>query len=152
MMEYTINGKAYFQRALVLGQWRQLMDLLKGLSIPEDIDAVGMAYLFGDKLPLALAIVLNPEGVSLKEKDIPAIADDLEYSVYPEMAFQVIGDFFDCNPMRSILTRLNELMESIGRKMATTPSFNSPSSSPEGTSPEEMRSSGDTPLMSASPG
>lgn len=151
-MEYTIGGKTYFQTPLVLGQWRQLMAILKGVSIPENVDAIGLAHLIGDKLPEALAVVLNPEGVPIKEKDIAALAGDLEFSASPDLAFEVIRDFFDCNPMLSILKRLNETVESIGLKTLTIPSSPSPSPSPEGTSSSETPSSGDTPSTNAPPG
>jgi hypothetical protein len=77
MYKYQIGDKTYVQKKLVLGQWRQLLDLLKGLSVPQDLDAREIVSVFGDKLPYAPAIVLVEEGKSLREKDIvaPCIAN-----------------------------------------------------------------------------
>ena len=63
---YEIGGKTYTQKPLVLGQVRQLLDLLANVSIPADATAVGLINAIGDKLSLAIAIVLAEPGKSLR--------------------------------------------------------------------------------------
>lgn len=150
---YEIAGKQYGQKPLVLGQWRQFLDVIKGLSIPGNVDPWGLAKLLGDNLPLALAVVLNPEGVPLKDKDLPALADELEFAIGPETIISVIEDFFACNPLPSILERLSQAAGILSGMMKTETSLN-PSLSPSQpeTSPGETPSSGDTPSETSSPG
>lgn len=152
---YEIGGKAYIQRPLVLGQMRQLMTLMDGVIIIPETGATGLAAALGDKLSQALAIVLVEEGatLSLKDRNIEAIADDLEYTVTLETTMQVVEDFFICNPIASSLERLTGMMIAARRKMVKQTGLKkSASSSAEEISPKEMPSSGDTPQKSASPG
>lgn len=153
MPEYSIDGKTYAQKPLVLGQWRQLRDILKGLTIPGNVNAMDMIDVLGDNLPLALAVVLNPGGVPLKDKDLTALADELEFSIGADTVIQVIEDFFACNPLPLILTKLSEAAGILGGmmmpRMSSTPSS---SPSPEETSLEGTTSFGDSPLPSANPG
>ncbi len=152
MPEYSINEKTYYQNKLVLGQWRQLLDILKGLTIPGNVDVLGMVDILGDRLPLALAVVLNPEGVALKDKDLPALADELEYTISADAVIKVIEDFFECNPLPSILAKLSQAAGILDGMMTKTQSTPSSSSSPPETSPGEIASSGDTPSTTANPG
>lgn len=148
---YEIAGKQYYQKPMVLGQWRQFLDVIKGLSIPGNVDPWGLANLLGDNLPLALAVVLNPEGVALKDKDLPALADELEFSIEPDTVVQVIEDFFACNPLPSILERLSQAAGILSGMMKTSSNPSSSPSPPE-TSPGGTPSSGDIPSESADPG
>lgn len=149
---YEIGDKIYVQKPMVLGQWRQLLGLIKGLTIPGNIDPLGLANILGDNLPLALAVVLTPNGQFLKDKDLPALADELEFSIDPEMVIKVIDDFFSCNPLPLILERLSQAAGDIGVKMKMTPSNPSLSPSLTETSPVGTPSSGDSPSVNASPG
>ena len=141
---YEIGGKIYIQRPLVLGQVQQLLVMVEGTQIPADANMFGIVTAVGDKLFLALAIVLTEEGKSPRDKDFPALADEIEFSILPEQTITVIEDFFDCNPLFSILERVagmtkkfNDLM-SIGLR-------NSAFSSAMETSPGETGSSGEQP-------
>jgi hypothetical protein len=136
---YTIGGKAYVQKPLVLGQFRQLLDLLKGTSIPANAGVVGVIVALGDKVPVALAIVLVEDGKSsdeeekyLKERDIEALAAGVEFAITPGMVLEVIDDFLACNPLSSHLEKVAGMMGWIARMMPamTTGSPNSASSSP----------------------
>jgi len=152
MAEYTIGDKKYTQKPLVLGQWRQLLEQLKGVSISADIDAHELVNILDDRLALALAIILIPDGISLKEKDIPAIADELEFSVDAETIFKIIDDFFDCNPLPLILEKISQaagFLSGILQTMLLTAL--SSASQPE-TSLGETQSSGDILQTNASPG
>ncbi|OPY15247.1 MAG: hypothetical protein A4E66_00166 [Syntrophus sp. PtaB.Bin001] len=149
---YVIGGKEYTQKALVLGQWRQLLDVLKGISIPADIDAHGLVNILDDRLALGLAIIINPAGIPLKEKDIPAIADELEFSADAETIFKIIDDFFACNPLPLILEKISQgagFLSGILQTMLLTAL--SSASQPE-TLPAETQSSGDILQTNASPG
>lgn len=152
-MEYTykIGDKTYLQKALVLGQWRQLLDLMQGLSIPQNLDVAGMISVFGNKLSYALAIVLTEEGTSARDKDMVALASEIEFVIGPELVLQVVEDFFDCNPIPSLLKRMSGIMGKISGKVGATGSKMSASSSPTETSPNGTPSSGDIPLQNANP-
>lgn len=149
--KYQIDNKTYIQKKLVLGQWRQLLDLLKGLSIPQDLGAREIVPVFGDKLSHALAIVLTEEGKHVRNKDMIALASELEFAIEPEMVLQVVEDFFACNPIPSLLRGLSGIMGKISGKMETIGSQTSASSSQVETSPGVMPSSGDTPFPNANP-
>jgi hypothetical protein len=142
--EYAIGDKAWQQRPLVLGQVKQLLDVLKGLEIPEGVGPTEIIGILGDRLPLALAIVLTEKGKSPRGKDLSAAAGELEFSITPEQILEVIADFFSCNPLSSVLERLAGLMDDLGRTMATTKigSPKSASSSAPETSPGATESSG----------
>ena len=141
--KYEIGGVIYTQRPLVLGQIRQLMNLMKGIIIPHDIDTMGLVSLRGDKLPQAVAIVITPEGMSLKDKDVKALTDEIEFEISPEMSMQVVEDFFTGNPIVSLLEKLNIAVGKIGEKMKETGLKSSSAPLPEETSPKETASSGD---------
>lgn len=138
---YKIDEKTYLQRQLVLGQVRQLLDLLQGMQIPGNLDALGLVGLLGDRLPLLLAVVLTEQGKSPKNKDLPALADELEFSITPEQTLSVIEDFFECNPLSSIFQRLTGMVEKLTAQI-TTGSPNSASSSAPETSPDATGLSG----------
>lgn len=146
--KYDIGGCVYIQRPLVLGQTRQLMNAIKGLVIPSDVDTLGLISALGDKLPLALSIVLTPEGVALKDKDIYTLAAEVEYEISPEQTLQVIEDFFACNPIASLLESIGSMTEKISKAMTKTKETGltaSSASSPEETSVYETVSSGTIP-------
>ncbi|MDN3515369.1 MAG: hypothetical protein NG747_13355 [Candidatus Brocadia sp.] len=145
--KYLIGGKTYVQKALVLGQWRQLLDVMKGITVSQGIDTAGIISALNDKLPSALAIVLTEEGKSLRGKDIVALADEIEYEISPEIIFQVAEDFLDCNPLASLMERLAGIMTGM-----MTGSKQPQSSSPAATSPNVTTSSGAIHQESASPG
>lgn len=156
---YEIGGKKYTQRALVLGQTRQLKNVIEGIVIPKGIKGMGETELMlaivgvvGDKLPDALAVVLTPEGVELKDKDLKALAREIEFAIPPDQAFQVIEDFFDCNPIASLLERLSGAIGKIAEKIPAMGSGSKilSASSPAEISREETVFSGDTPMEIAS--
>jgi hypothetical protein len=142
MPEYTIEGKIYTQSALVPGQWRQLLNILKDVAVPADASLIQLAVILGDRLPAAFAVVLNPEGVSPRDKDLRAVADDLEFSLSTETAIQVVEDFFVCNPLSSLLERIGGIAGKL-TLAGTTPLTGLSSSSAGGTSPSGTASSGE---------
>ncbi len=104
--KYQIGGKTYIQKPLVLGQVKQLNALLDGMVIPKDISVSGLIKLLGDKLPLALAIVLTEKGKHPKDKDIEALAKELEFEIDADTTSKVVEDFFDCNQIVSLIERI----------------------------------------------
>lgn len=141
---YEIGGKTYIQKPLVLGQIRQMINLLQGIVIPGNTDAIGLITLLGDKLPIAIAIVLIPEDVDLKNKDIRALADEIEFEISPELSMQVIEDFFVLTPIVSLLERLKGMANKIGEKIVETSLRKSAPSSVEEISQKETASFGES--------
>jgi len=163
--KYTIGDKEYIQRPLVLGQINQLVAVIKNMVIPNDFNIKALIGLLGNRLSTAMAIVLLEveavDGKSKKEisqylcdRELPPIADELEFSIDPETTIQVIEDFFGCNPIASLLERLSGLTEKISGKIKTerekTSSTSSASPLPAETSQKETASSGGLPSESAS--
>ncbi len=127
---YEIAGKTYVQRPLVLGQTGQVVGLLKGISIPSNIDALEMASLLGEKLPEAIAIALTEDGTGLKDKNIDELTDIFRGSVDIETAAEIIDNFFVLNPIASILERLTGMMrQMVAVKKTMKTGSNKPSSS-----------------------
>lgn len=149
--EYVIGGKKYIQKPLVLGQIMQLMELLKGVVIPKHIDTFGLISALGQHLGPALAIVLIPEGVALKDKDIKMLESEIVFEVTPEQVVEIIEHFFTLNPIASLLQKLSGMVESVSKKITKTGLSNSPASLQAETSPKETTLSGDTLQKSASP-
>lgn len=105
--KYDIGGKNYSQKPLVLGQLRQLLEILKGVALPANMDTLALVNAMSDRLPAALAVVLIPEGTSsLRDKDLDALAAEIEFAISPEQTLEVVEDFFDCNPLPSLLNKL----------------------------------------------
>ncbi|NPU85554.1 MAG: hypothetical protein HPY65_13840 [Syntrophaceae bacterium] len=168
-MQYEIGDKVYVQKPLVLGQIRQLLETLIDFRIPAEFTSAELINLLGSRLPAVLAVVLTEKDRSPKGKDLSAFADELEFTVSAETALKVVDDFFVCNPISSLFERMSgmmgkvaeglqgriddlferiadrimaEMLKRIGSKTSSAPS-------PAETSPDETRSSGDSPSMSA---
>ncbi len=143
VFEYTIGGKKYVQKKLVLGQIRQLTNLLDGIAIPENSDTTAWVLALGSKISEALAIVLTEENASLADKDLAQNTKEIEFNIEPELVVEVVEDFFGCNPIASILGKLTGM---IGNVVETTEKMtglkDSASSSPGETLPDEEKSSG----------
>lgn len=120
MFSYLLDDITYIQKPLVLGQIRQLIKLLEDLIIPRDISVIELVSVLGDKLPTAIAIVIVEEGKNLKDKNIETLAGELEFKIPPEMALEVIENFFDLNPMISLFERLGKLAEKLNKTIQKT--------------------------------
>lgn len=146
-MEYDLNGTVYVQRPLVIGQVRQLVVLLDGLSIPRGASIPELIDALGGKLMPAVAVALTEKGKSPRDKDIDSLAGELEFTMTPEQLLQVVDDFFGLNPISSIMERIGHLMQNgAGTIGAMENSLkNSSSSSPEETSAGGTSLSGDIP-------
>ncbi|MBI5328852.1 MAG: hypothetical protein HZB80_11290 [Deltaproteobacteria bacterium] len=142
--QYEISGNIYIQKPLVLGQIRQLFNLLEKILLPACIDAMGLIAVLGDKLPQVIAIVLTPDGIALKDKDIIALSKEIEFEISPEQVIQVIDDFFTCNPIQSLLGRIGGMVENLTRKIQEIGLNPSSASSPAEILQRGTASSGDS--------
>lgn len=142
---YAIGEKTFVQRTLVLGQWKQLGAILKDVAIPHDTTPVSLVTALGDNLFAAMAVVLTEEGRSPQEKDIPALAAEIEFGITPETAIEVMAHFFELNPIPSLLNDLLGLAAKVREKMTEIGSMNSASSSAAAISPGETGFSGTSP-------
>lgn len=116
-MRYEFNDKVYVQNKLVWGQVKQLSTVVKGISFEEDITAQYLIDLLGDKLSTALAIVLTEEGKSIKDKDLVVVADEMENTIPVDVMFQVIEDFFICNPVAFLLEKVTGMIGSLSTNL-----------------------------------
>jgi len=131
--KYEINGKAYTQKPLVLGQMRQLMALIHDIEFDEH-SVGGLINAMGDKIHTGMAIVLIDIEESekqdyagyLRTRDITALADEISWTISPEVTMGVIEDFFVCNPIAFLLERLNGVMTKVTAALTPhpTPSLN----------------------------
>ena len=147
MYKYEAAGKTYIQKPLVLGQIKQLIGALGNIEIPGSLEDGGYSPAWilaalGDRLPHVLAVILAEEGKPLMEKDLPALADEIEVSFDIETTVRVIEDFFVCNPAASILERLTGVMEKVAKSIRPPGSTRSALSSAGETSPSGTQSSG----------
>jgi hypothetical protein len=111
MKRYNLGGQKYTQQPLVLGQYKQLLDVLGGVKLGGS--AVEIMTTLGDKVPLAAAIVLQPVKpwpLSLlctpQRKNIHKLAKRLSHTLDVDASFEVMADFFDCNPVQTAMERL----------------------------------------------
>lgn len=149
---YDIGGKVYRQGPLVLAQVRQLIAEIGSLGINP---AAGTAELVKSllccsQLERALAVVLTPDGSSLRDKDIDSLAVELAFDITAEQIAQVVADFFICNPIASLLEKLSGIMggmlpQQIPPAMPLTGSTTLSAFSPTETSPGETQCCGDSP-------
>jgi len=148
---YTINGKQYIQRKLVLAQVLDLSDLFDDITI-ESFDAVGVLRAIGaKKLPRAFAIVLIPEGVDLENRDLDALEKEFSFTKMEyETALEVAEDFLSYNRLSFISKRIHwimmRLMEEAINTLSKMTSGNSSKTSVEEILPSGAGSSGTLPL------
>ncbi|MBP8980852.1 MAG: hypothetical protein KBG09_06370 [Syntrophobacterales bacterium] len=107
---YDINGKIYEHRPQVLGQLKQLENLLKGTSIPAGADAWGLLSALGEKTPHALAIILTEKGKSPAEKDIDTLAEEMAWGMDIGCVLEIVTDFFSINPLSSVFEKVVGLL------------------------------------------
>lgn len=125
--EYTFGGKTFVLKPLVLGQIKQLSNLLKG-HFPDEISGMvaktsvaDILEKIQDVLPDALAIVLIEKGsdadtspMKLKDRDLNALAEELAYTCDLGTIMRVGSDFFESTPITSALQMIFGLLRSHG--------------------------------------
>lgn len=114
---YQINGKNYYTSTLKLGQLRQLLNLAKDCIFPENFSTTDLIMILGDKIHTALAIILVEENALLKDKDVDALATEIEFTFDLDKTIEVIDDFFVQNYYASLLKKFNETIIKITKKM-----------------------------------
>lgn len=130
---YTIGGKTYLQRPLVLAEFGQLVGVLRSVPLPQQAEAGSVLLALGDHVVAALAVVLTPQRrwpLSLMPKSLPRVARHLARYLTAEQAMEVVRDFFVCNPIASICA---EWRQAIGESVATTGPSESSAPSPAAT-------------------
>lgn len=105
---YTINGKRYIQKPLVLGQIAPLIAILEGRTIM-DLSVQGIMAAFSDILPELFAIILIPDGETAGGKDVKAMEQEFRDEMDIDTALEVAADFLYCNPVSSIAIKLSGL-------------------------------------------
>ena len=139
---YEISEKSYVQTPLVLGQLRQLSKLLSGLVIPENISLFGLVSLLADRMPSILAVILTEEHTSRKDKDVEALAGELEFVVSLEVTLEIIKNFFELNNIISLSEGAAQIATEFSKR--ATGSKLSVFSLQKETSQNEMQFSGTT--------
>lgn len=112
---YEINGVWYTQTPIVLGQMVQLSKIFATLE--GDIeDLKGLIAVAGDKLPELMAVVLTPEGVKKKDKNISVLTEEMANHADLDIVESVVTDFFTCNPnIPQILEKIETATGIIGK-------------------------------------
>lgn len=142
-IEYTIGETTYVQAPLVFGQIEQLMPLLAGVVLSVEATPETLVAGLGNKLMDVLAVVLTPKGQAISAKNLSETADSLRFAITPEVVFQVIDDFFTCNPIALILEKFQAAVGKIKTIMPATGLKTPFVSCPVETSLAEAPSSGD---------
>ena len=106
MFEYQGETKTYTQKTLVWAQVLQLAALLEGTEMGMTGTPKDIISMLDTKLFPAMAIVLVEKGVPLREKDLKILEDDLKYELPITEATKIVQDFFDCNPISSLLEEI----------------------------------------------
>jgi len=133
---YTIGGKKYVQRPIVLGQFQALTPIVGAIEF-KDGDIAGLIGALGERLPQALAVVLIEDGAEVREAmtRLDDRTQDLTWSIDGALALEVIQDFFECNPVSSVLEKLAETMTQMAMQVRGSPT---PSSTPSSSSRAEQ--------------
>ena len=117
--EYTINGKKYYQKELVLGQLKQITPLLENFQIPQIFTAREVIEVLGDKLPIAIAIIIREQDKALKDKDIELLVNEFEENLEVETAIKIIEDFFQLNNIDFFFKKLKKITTLLIKKIAS---------------------------------
>lgn len=147
MKQYEIGHKTYVQHPIVLGQLQMLLPLMGGMAISTGSPAE-IAAILGAGLPRALAIVLIEQGSDVRESCSSEMIEtrmaNLEWSITPELALEVVEDFFVCNRTSSLVERIREGLDKL--MPGAMGGMSSQSSTPlqEEISPNVMQSSGES--------
>ena len=81
---YLIADKTFIQRTLVMGQWKQLGTIMRGIAIPSDLNPISLVTALGENLFAVMAVIITEEGLTPRDKDISQLAVEIEYGVTPE--------------------------------------------------------------------
>ncbi|MDW8003053.1 MAG: hypothetical protein RMJ39_10420 [Deltaproteobacteria bacterium] len=107
MKRYEIFGKTFIQKPLVLRQTKQLVELFSDTNLSKlfESDIENLIKIFAKKGAKFLAIVLIPEGVEIKDKDmayLEELFEDCDLDTFTE----VVKDFFLFNNLLSLIQKV----------------------------------------------
>ena len=144
--EYRLGNRIFVQRPLVLGQLKQLSELLEDINLTEVFSGDKFSVekflkILGKRLPKFIAIVLREPDKPLREKNLKEIEELVEEEWTLEQALQVVRDFFVCNNPSSLIEKLALETPELKQTIETTLKKSSSSSQTE-TSPKGKKSSG----------
>jgi len=150
--KYEIGDRIFIQKPLVLGQLAQFIKLMAQVSFPKDIDMEGAVYILTSKgiLSRAVAIVLNEEGKSMKDKDLDSLSAFFDENLDLLTTLGVVENFFGMTRPDLVLAKLEKMPEMM-EKMIRIGSKKSSASSPGEISQDQNPSPGDSPSGSANP-
>ena len=149
---YVLGGNHYYQEELKFIQFRELMELIAPLQdalLGETVegkapklDIQKIVDALGEDLLRAVAIVLIPEGKTVRDRNEEAAIADLEIQSLNTIE-EIISDFFSLNDLRSHVSRWTSIVGKIAgeagkRKKPTGTKSSSPSA--KGTSEKESKS------------
>lgn len=106
---YKIGDRGFFQGVPVLVQVRQIGSLVKEQNINFDsftIEDVINLMLQDHVSSRFMAIVLNEDGVNLKDKNLAELEEFLDYTLDLATATEIVKDFFIINDILSLVSRI----------------------------------------------
>ncbi len=122
---YKIGEKEFEIKPLVIGQVFDLLKILENIRIPENVAEISipqMVDILGPRVSRALAIVLVETGKDpfeyLSTRDLDQVEKYLQYQMTPDLALEVIGDFFEGNHFSLLLKSMNTGMDRIKAGMS----------------------------------
>lgn len=115
--KYDVDGEPFVQRPLVLGQLLPLCKIIEGVEI-KSFSVQGIISALGENLSKAIAVMLIPENVALRDRDYEADAEWISEHMSAEMALEVVADFLSFNPVSSILAKVKEITGSFQMGLA----------------------------------
>lgn len=118
--KYTVDEKVYIQKPIVLAQYKQLTEILKNIVMPTSVTELNIALALGDSISRAFAIVLTPEGMKLQDKNLDVLEEEISFSFDPNTSLEVIRDFFVCNDISGLVTKISETVEFVMAKVEET--------------------------------
>lgn len=122
---YDINGNRYFQEEIKFIQFKELVDLLLPFQelVREKntaLDIKEMSQLLGDNFSQAIAVILIPEGKTVREQNLEQTIADLEMAPLTQIE-EIIEDFFSLNDLRSHAGRITRIIQNIITTEVPTP-------------------------------
>lgn len=113
VFEYTIGDSVYTQKKMTLGQVKQLNRLFGTVELPSNFTAITMFTSFSGKLSEFMGIVLCKKGSMLKDKVYQDLVDKLDEDADLDVGFEVVQDFFVCNPIATYFDQMMTAFQSL---------------------------------------
>lgn len=111
---YEIGGRTFTLSEMKLGQEQQLSRLLVIAIGDRPESALESAAIWHGMHSKVLAIALAEEGVSLRDKNIDALAAFFEEELTGQQAADMVEDFFGCIPVTSVMNHMAAGLTGLG--------------------------------------